>query len=141
MKKLFATLLVAGALAMTSCGASSYSAAGADANLKSRGYSSEILSYVQAKSRISGLNYDIVPFESAVFATKGSGDDKDLLLAFFFSSVDAADLFMNSNNYQNMGAMNSYGERELGGNLTKKVGIANNVAYVGSTTSYSVAFQ
>ena len=36
--------------------------------------------------------------------------------------------------------MNDYGSSNLGENLTKKVGSHNNVAYVGSETSFDAAF-
>ena len=40
----------------------------------------------------------------------------------------------------NIGLMNDYGSSNLGENLPKKVGSYNNMAYVGSETSFDAAF-
>ena len=141
MKKLFTMLLVAGSLAVSACGATMYSSKSAESNLKGKGYSAEVLSPELAKVKISGLNYDIVSFTDAVYAEKGSGEDMDFLMAFFFKSIGDADKFMDGNNNENMGLLSDYADKHLGANLTKKVGIHNNVAYVGSETSFAAVFQ
>lgn len=140
MKKLFSMLLVAGALALSACAPTIVSASSSESGLKSKGYTTQVLSYTEAKARIQGLNYNVVEFINAVFAEKGTGEDHDLFIGFYFSSADAADQFTSANNYENLGLLNDYGDKNLGENLTKKVGYHNNVAYVGSSASFSAAF-
>ena len=141
MKKLIMMLFAAGSLALTACGPTLYSANGAEAKLKDKGYTVEVFSYEEAKTKIIGLNYTIVDFANAVFAKKGADDDLDLLVAFFFTNVNDAESFTSGNSNENLGIMNSFADTNLGANLTKKVGIINNVAYVGSLTSFSAAFE
>lgn len=141
MKKLFAMLFTAGALALTACQPNIYSANDTQAKLKDKGYTVEVFSYEEAKVRIKNLNYDIVSFNNAVYAEKGTEENKDLLIAFYFATIDDASKFMDGNNYENMGLLNTFGQNNLGSNLTVKVGTHNNVAYVGSQTSFSAAFE
>lgn len=98
------------------------------------------MSESEAKALISGINFDDVTVKSVVSAAKGKGDDYDLFLAFYFDSVSEAEKFTSKNQNENLGLMHSYGERLLGANLTLKQGQNNNVSFVGSETSYSVAF-
>lgn len=140
MKKYFTTLLVAGAFAMTACTGTTYSASSSQSKLNNKGYSAQVLSVDEAKEVIKGLNYNIVKFNNAVTAEKGSGDDYDLFIAFYFSSINDASKFYDSNNHENMSLMHDYGQNKLGANLKLKVGTHNNVAYVGSETSFSNAF-
>lgn len=141
MKKLFAMLLTAGALALTACNPTIYSASDTEGKLKGKGYTVEVLSYEVAKVRIQNLNYDTAAFNNAVYATKGADADKDLLLAFYFSSVDDASKFMNDHEYDNTALLNRYGENNIGSNLTLRFGTHNNVAFVGTETSFTAAFQ
>lgn len=141
MKKFFAALLIAGSIGLSACAATTYTADGTANNLKGKGYTTEVLSYDLAKVKIRGLNYDIVAFTNAVYAEKGTGDDADLLMAFFFPNINDAEKFVSGNSYENLGLMNNYGDSNLGKNLTKKVGTHNNVAYIGSVTSFSAAFN
>lgn len=141
MKKLFTLLLASSAILATSCQATDYTASEAASKLRGNSYTVEVMSYDQAKQRIIGLNYDIVDFRDAVYAEKGEEENHDLLVAFFFSSIDNAEKFLNENNYENLTLLNRYGERYIGENLVKKVGMHNNVAYVGTETSFAAAFN
>lgn len=67
---------------------------------------------------------------------EGADENKDLFLAFYFKSIGDCDKFVDAN----IILMNDYGDSNLGDNLTKKVGSYNNVAYVGSETSFDAAF-
>ena len=139
LKKLFTTLLVAGTFALTACQAN-ISSGSSKNKLTSAGYTVEVYSEAEAKVRIANLNYEGVSFTDALYAEKGTGENKDLLIAIYFPSIDAADSFVSKNNHENLGLLNSFGDRNLGENLTKKVGVHNNVAYVGSVTSFAAAF-
>lgn len=144
MKKLLAMLLVAGSLAMTACKPTNYTASATKTKMQGSGYTVQTYTYSEAKDglQIRNLNYQTVVFENALYAEKGTGDDKDLLLAFFFSTVEQAEKFMSDNNYENMGLMRDYGVSNLGSKLgTPKVGSHNNVAYVGSEAAFNVAFN
>lgn len=139
MKKLMSTLLLAGVLALSSCGADMKNSASAKSGLSGAKYSVEVYGYEEAKTRIQNLKYDGFTFTDALVAEKGSGDDKDLLIAFFFKNTDDPVNFMTGDN-NNISLMNRYLERNLGKNLQGKVGTYNNVAYCGSETSYTAAF-
>ena len=141
MKKLLATLLVAGSLAMTACQPNIYTSSDAKGKLSSKEYTVEVYGEEEAKKRISELNYDGVTFTDALYAEKGKDDDKDLLIAFFFTSIDAATNFTDKNNHENLGMLDDYGAKNLGANLKKKVGTHNNVVYIGSETSFAAAFN
>lgn len=136
MKRLISTLLMAGAFALCACTPTSYSAEGSKSKLSGNGYTVEVYSYEEAKARISGLNYDIAEFTNALYAEKGADENKDLILAFYFKSIGECDKFVN----ENIGQLNNFADKNLGENLTKKVGSHNNVAYVGSETSFASAF-
>ena len=82
-----------------------------------------------------------VTFTDALFAEKGAGENKDLLVAFYFANMDAAESFISKNSHENLTILNHYGEVNLGEKLEKKVGQHNNVAYVGSNTSFAAAFD
>lgn len=141
MKKVFAMLFATCALALTACQPNVYTASDSESKLKANGYTAEVLTYEVAKARITGLNYDIVSFKDAVFAEKGSGENHDLFIAFYFASIDDASKFISANNYENHGILDDYAAKNLGEKLNKKSGTHNNVAYVGSETSFSVAFN
>jgi len=136
MKRLISTLLMAGAFALCACAPTNYSAEGSKSKLSGKGYTVEVYSFEEAKARISGLNYDVAEFNNALYAEKGADENKDFILAFYFKSIGDCDKFVN----ENIGQLNNFGDRTLGENLTKKVGSHNNVAYVGSETSFSNAF-
>ena len=140
MKKLITTLFAMGAMALSSCAPTLYSADGAKTKLQAKEYSTEVLSYEEAKVRIIGLNYEAGKFTNAIYAKKGADENFDFIISFFFSSVDDADKFLSANSNENLGILNTYADTNLGANLTKKVGMTNNVAYVGSETAYTVAF-
>ena len=136
MKRLISTLLMAGAFALCACTPTNYSADGSKSKHSGKGYTVEVYSYEEAKARISGLNYDVAQFTNALYAEKGADENKDLFLAFYFKSIGDCDKFVDAN----IAVMNDYGSSNLGENLTKKVGSHNNVAYVGSETSFAAAF-
>ena len=141
MKKLLATMLLAGTLSVAACNPTMYSASGSKSKLESNGYTVEVYSYEEAKVRITGLNYNTVAFDNAVFAEKGTGDNKDFFLAFYFSSVDAASTFLSANDNDNLAQLYRYAEKNLGSNIIshKKTGSHNNVAYTGSEYSFAAA--
>lgn len=139
MKKMIGTLLCAGILALSSCAADMKNSGSAKSGLSGAGYSVEVYGYEEAKTRIQNLKYDGFTFKDAIYAEKGSGDSKDLLIAFFFNNIDDASNFMTGDN-NNIVLMNGYLEKNLGKNLQGKVGTYNNVAYCGSETSYTAAF-
>ncbi len=136
MKRFISSLLLAGAFALCACAPTNYTANGSKSKLSNNGYTVEVYSYEEAKAHISGLNYDVAEFTNALYAEKGADENKDLFLAFYFKSIGDCDKFFDAN----IGVMNDYGSSNLGENLTKKVGSNNNVAYVGSETSFDAAF-
>ena len=136
MKKLFASLLFASSLCLTACGASE-SSGSAKSKLNSSGYSTTVYTAEQAKERYKGLTFEGFELVDAIYGTKGEGDNFDFLLAFFFGSIDQASNFVTTGD--NIRMFDSAKE-QLGKNLVGKYGSHNNVAYVGSETSFSVAF-
>lgn len=90
--------------------------------------------------RIQELNYEGVSFKDALVAAKGTGDDKDVLLVFYFASIKEAESFMSNNEHENLAKMNGFLEANLDSNLQSRVGTHTNIAYAGSETSFSVAF-
>lgn len=136
MKRLISSLLLAGAFALCACTPNNYSAEGSKSKLSSKGYTVEVYSNEEAKARIKGLDYSVAEFTNALYAEKGADENKDLFLAFYFKSISDCDKFVDAN----IVLMNDYGSSNLGENLTKKVGSHNNVAYVGSETSFDAAF-
>lgn len=141
MKKLFTTLFVAGALALTACSANIIKSDSSKSKLEGKGYSVEVYAEAEAKARIQNLNYDDVEFVDAVIASKGTGADADVFLGFYFKSVDAASKFIEKDNYHNLALMNSWLENMLGENLETEVGSHNNVAYAASKTSAAIAIK
>ena len=136
MKKFLATLLFVGAMAMTACAPDIKTAAASEGKLKSNGYSVEVYGDAEAKQRIVGPEYEGFTFTNALVAEKGTEENKDVLVAFYFGSVAEADTFIS----KNIAILNNYADRNLGKNLTKRVGSHNNVAYAGSETSFNSAF-
>ena len=140
MKKLLATVLLAGALALAGCGEQSLSAGASQKKLDAAGYKTTLYSVEQAKAAITGLKFDGYNLKEAIYAEKGEEANKDILLAFYFSNINEANKFMEDNQSANMALMYDFAKSNLGENLAQKVGMHNNVAYVGSETSFAVAF-
>lgn len=136
MKKLLTALFIAGAMALTGCKPDTLKSDSAKSKLTSNGYNVEVYGDTEAKARITGLDYEGFTLVNALVADKGTRDNKDFLLAFYFNTVDEASNFVT----KNIAQFNSYLEKNLGSNLTAKQGSHNNVAYAGSETSFSVAF-
>lgn len=136
MKKLFASLLFASSLCLTACGASE-SSGSVKGKLDGSGYSTTVYTAEQAKVRYEGLTFTGFELVDAVYGTKGEGDNFDFLLAFFFGNADQASAFVTTGD--NIRVFDNTKE-QLGKNLVGKYGSHNNVAYVGSVTSFSVAF-
>lgn len=140
MKKLLCTALCLGAIALASCAPTVYKADDGKKKLDDKGYTTVKLTEAEAKLLIVGLKYE-VSFTDAISANKGKDADHDIFLAFYFKNNDEAQHFMEDNDNTNMGLMQGYGKVTLGENLGEvKVGYHNNVAYVGSETSFKVVF-
>ena len=126
MKKLFAAILLVFALFLTGCNAS-MGAGGVKSSLEGAGYKVETMNKEEAKARVTGVNYVVSPTD-VIYATKGD----DLILMFFFNSIDDADAFVK----ENIGVMHSFAERNT---TNPKVGSHNNTAYVGSVAAAKAA--
>lgn len=140
MKKLVATLIMTSALMLSACQADRLTSSASKDKLTKAGYAVEVYGEKEAQVRIEGLNYKGVTFTDAVYAEKGKDDDKDLLVAFYFADINAASNFVSMNDNENLAILNRYADNNLGANLKKRVGTHNNVAYVGSETSFTAAF-
>lgn len=139
MKKLLASLLLAGSLCLTGC-SSTESSGSASEKLRSSGYTVQTYSQAEAKAHLSAFNFEGVDLSDALIAKKGSPDNQDYMLAFFFPNVDQASSFVNKNQYENLATLNSVLDKELGDGYTRRVGTHNNVALCTSETAFSVAF-
>lgn len=139
MKKLFAAFLLAGAVTLAGCKSKVYTSSEAKESLTKGGYTVQVYAEAEAKARIANLNYEGVSFSDALYAEKGADENKDLLIAFYFPTIKAAEDFLGKNDNENMGLLHDYAAKELGANLTVKVGTHNNIAYAGSTVSADVA--
>ena len=139
MKKLFAAFLLAGAVTLAGCKSKIYTSSDTKESLTKGGYTVQVYAETEAKNRITNLNYEGVSFKDALFAEKGADENKDLLIAFYFPSVKAAEDFLGKNDNENLGLLHDYGAKELGANLSVKVGTHNNVAFVGYTVSADAA--
>lgn len=139
MKKLLLGLLFAGSMALTACQSTVYKAADSATKLEDKGYKVETYTQEESKALITGLNYEGASFTAAVYATKGSEKDKDLFLGFFFKTNKEAEDFMAKDDNGNLAIMHKYGEENVGENLTMRIGTHNNIAYVGSETSFANA--
>ena len=140
MKKLLMSVMCAAAIAMTACNPDVCTSSSSQKKLKNNGYTVSIYNATEAKDKIKGIVFDGVSLKDALFAEKGKENDYDFLLAFYFPSIDEAEKFTSLNSNVNLGLMNDYADNNLGKNLEKKVGSHNNVAYVGSVTSFANAF-
>lgn len=137
MKKLLASLLLAGSLCLAGCSASE-SSSSAKGSLQGKGYTVSVYSESETKARYQQFDYSGFSLTDSLYATKGTGDNADFLLAFFFSSIDDASNFVTKGD--NIRLLNSAIDQFLGKNLTAKLGSHNNVAYAGSEASFSSAF-
>lgn len=137
MKKLLASLLLASSLCLAGCSASE-SSSSAKSSLQGNGYTVSVYSESETKARFQQFDYSGFTLTDCVYATKGTGDNADFLLAFFFSNIEDAPNFVMKGD--NIRLLNSAIEQLLGKNLTAKYGSHNNVAYAGSETSFSAAF-
>ena len=126
-------------MAATACFSTVYTGEKSKENLEKKEYTVALMTEVEAKLLIVGVNFEDVTLKSVVHATKGEGGDHDVFLGFYFDSNAEAEKFATKNDNQNIGLMHAYGELQLGKNLVLKVGYHNNVSYVGSETSFKVA--
>ena len=140
MKKFLFALAIAGAMALTACQPTTFSAANSKSKLEGNGYTVTMYTDAEAKQAFSALSFGDYTISNAIYAKKGADANFDFILAFYFSSVSDAECFTSLDSNKNLGIFNSLADRELGSNLTKEFGITNNVAYVGSETSFSAAF-
>ena len=137
MKKLLATMLLAGVLSVAACGATMYSAGGSKSKLEGNGFNVSLYGYEDGKRAVEGPDYDKTPaFDNVIVATKGSGDAKDVLVAYYFSSIDAANAFLN----ENVKLLYDFVEANLGKNFEPKTGAHNNVTWAGSQNAFNSAF-
>ena len=139
MKKLLFSLLFAGSIALTACQATIYTADKTKAKLQKKDYTVEVYTKDEAKTHYAALPIDKYDVTGTLFAKKGQGDDQDLLFAIFFSSIDEASKF--SEGGQNITTLGQFGEALIGKNLTSRLGTHNNVAYVGTETTFNIAFK
>ena len=140
MKKLLLTTLLTGSLLLTACQADVMKSADAKKNLEGQSYTVEVYGFEEAKSRIQNLNYEGANFTDAIYAEKGKDDAADLFIAFFFKNIEDAEAFVEGHDSENLAKMNTYVDTHLGKDLEKRVGMHNNVAYLGSQTSFVAAF-
>lgn len=141
MKKVLATLLCVGAFALAACSPDMKTAESSKSKLQGKEYTVTVYSEEEAKTHFTAFTFEGISVKNALLAEKGSDDDHDLLLAFYFSSIDEAEKFTEIEEHENLGLLNSLLEKELGANLTPKIGTHNNVAYAGSTTTFNIALS
>ena len=148
MKKIFLKLVsisllfivfIVNTLTLTSC-SSILSSSSVAKKLEDGKYDCTILNHDETKERIAFLNWDDVSFIDGLISSKGVGDDRDLLLAIFFSDFESAEKFITKNDGENLSFLEMY-LKLLGSKLQKKVGSHNNVVYAGSETSFDIAFN
>ena len=137
MKRLLASLFLASSLCLVGC-SSSESSSSAKSSLQGKGYKVSVYTSAEAKVQYSQFTYEGFNLTDALYATKGSEENADFLLAFFFSSTDQASKFVEAGD--NISLFSSACEQYLGKNLSAKKGSHNNVAYCGSYTSFDAAF-
>ena len=139
MKRFFSTLLCAASMALASCSPTIYKGEDSKAKLEKQDYHVVLLSELEAKVLIAGINFSDVTVKSVVSAEKGTGDDHDIFLGFYFDSIKEAEKFNAKNSNENLALLSSYAEAVIGKNLEAKVGSHNNVCYVGTETSFKIA--
>ena len=125
-------------MAATAC-STVYTGEQSKANLEKKDYEVTLMTEAEAKLLIVGINFEDVTLKSAVHATKGEGDNHDIFLGFYFDSDAEAEKFATKNKSENLALLGDYGDSQIGGNLTKKLGYHNNVSYVSSETSFEIA--
>lgn len=128
MKKFFALFAIAFAFILASCSAS-VSSGSVKSSLQSSGYTVEEMSTAEAKESISGVEYVVDP-TSVIYAKK---DGKEVILIFFFSSIDDATKFLN----KNIQPMYYFAQRYAEEN--PRTGSHNNAAYAGTPNAVKAA--
>ena len=140
MKKLFATLMLTGALALSGCMMDMVSANDVKVSASGAGYSADIYTGEEAiKVYLPALELENTNVQDAVVAMKDTQDtaNKDFLLVLVFTNADEPEAFLNKGD--NLRTFNAYIEGNVGSSLTGKMGMHNNVAYAGSETSVRIA--
>ena len=127
MKKIIALIVLVFAFLLVSCEGSS-SPSGAKSNLEKDGYTVEVMNTTEAKARIEGINFVVDP-TNALLATKGK---EDVVIIFYFNSIDEADKFVK----ENVSVMYKFAERY---SANPKTGYLNNAAYAGSQKACQTA--
>lgn len=141
MKKLLTSLLFVGAMALTSCAATNFKADDAEKKLSGKEYSVSRYSGEDVPTNIAGFDYTDQNVLDAVLATKGSGDDSDFFLAFYFKTSGESESFMKNGGNANLASLNNIAQSAaIGRNLKSKLGTYNNVCYVTSETAYAIVF-
>ena len=136
MKKLLASLLLASSLCLVGC-SSTETSGSAKSKLESSGYSATIYNAADSKTRYeSYFNFAGTNLVDSVVALKGEGDNRDYFLAFYFSNIDEASSFLDTNYV----ALLRAAENNIGKNLKATAGAKNNAVYSASTVSFSVVF-
>lgn len=136
MKKILATLLLASSLCLAGC-SQSESSSSAKSKLEGSGYSATVYNAADSKTRYEDyFNFAGTNLVDSVVALKGEGDNRDYFLAFYFSSIDEASLFLDTNYV----ALLRAAENNVGKNLKATAGAKNNAVCSASLTSYSVVF-
>ena len=79
MKKLFASLMILGSLALSACAATIYKTEPTSKTLKEKGYTVLSMTAEQAKVIVGGINIGDLKLEGALSANKGTGKDLDIL--------------------------------------------------------------
>ena len=144
MRKLLSAAFLAGALFLTSCfGATVYTGKDTQDRLKKADYTATLYSVEDAKDRFGALKLDNMNVKDVVYGEKGKDDDKDIMLAFFFDKMEDAEKFTSDNDHENLVILQRFGEMTIGKNYKEKAksGTHNNVAYVGTETSFEVCFK
>ena len=136
MKKILTSLLLAGSLCLTGCSASESSSTAKD-RLVGSGYSATIYSAADSKTRYSDyFSFANTNLVDSIVALKGENENRDYFLAFYFSSIDEASSFLDTNYV----ALLRAAENNIGKNLKATAGAKNNAVYSASTVSFSVVF-
>ena len=127
MKRLLVSLALGAALCLSGC-SQGVSSGETKSKMESNGYSVEVYTKEEAKVRIVGVNYN-VEIVDALYAEKNS---KDVLVAFYCSSIDDATSFLQ----ENVQAMYNFAASK---DQDARTGSHNNVAYAGSATAVVAA--
>ena len=93
MKKLFATFLLAATLSLSAC-STVYNASSCKSNLENKGYQVTLNNVEETMTKYETFDFKDLKLTGSLFASKGTGDDKDGMLAIFFESMEDADAFI-----------------------------------------------